>query len=46
MLRGVRRLSLGEVSYEVVETSEDGEHATVRASYTLEVRSSIRIFRL
>ena len=27
--------SLGEVSYEVVETSEDGEHATVRASYSL-----------
>ena len=36
--------SLGEVSYEVVETSGDGEHATVRASIFFGVRSSIRIF--
>lgn len=38
--------SLGEVSYEVVETSADGEHATVRASYTLEGSQQHTDFRL
>lgn len=38
--------SLGEVSYEVVETSDDGEHATVRASYTLEGSQQYTDFRL
>ena len=38
--------SLGEVSYEVVETSEDGEHATVRASYILEGSQQHTDFRL
>ncbi len=38
--------SLGEVSYEVVETSADGEHATVRASYTLEGSRQHTDFRL